>query len=179
MFKYEWIWEKDKPSNFAVANRQPMKYHENILIFYLLQPTYNKIVTSGHKPMNAQASYGRTFYGSVPSMNVKNRYCGGKTTRNPKSIQKFNTVKHNGNDKSGLHPTQKPVALFEYLIRTYTNKGETVLDNCAGSGTTGVAAERVGRNSIMIEKDAKYCEIIRKRMSSIQQTIFSLGGIEP
>ena len=73
-----------------------------------------------------------------------------------------------------FHPTQKPVALFEHLIRTYTNSGDTILDNCAGSGTTGVAAENLGRNSIMIEQDPKYCEVIRKRLSNMQQTIFNL-----
>ena len=114
-YKYDWIWEKDKAPNFALANKQPMRYHENILIFN--SKIYYKQITTGHKPMNGQAKYGRTFNGSVASLDVKNRYTGGKTTRNPSTIQKFNTCKHNSKDKSGLHPTQKPVALLEYLIK--------------------------------------------------------------
>ena len=174
-FKYEWIWEKDKPSNFALANKQAMKYHENILVFSPRTPKYNKQITYGHKPMNAQAIYGRTFHGSVPSLNVSERYIGGKTERNPSSIIKVNTVKHNSADSSGLHPTQKPVALFEYLILTYSNEGDTVLDNCAGSGTTGVACLNTKREGILIEKDVKYCEIIRQRLEQHQrQKVLSL-----
>jgi len=164
-FKYEWIWEKDKPSNFALANKQAMKYHENILIFSNGAARYNKQVTSGHKPMNAQASYGRTFNGSVPSLNVVERYAGGKTERNPSSIIKVNTLKHNSADSSGLHPTQKPVALFEYLIKTYTNEGDTVLDNCAGSFTTAIACMNTNRKYICIEKDETYFNIGKKRIS--------------
>jgi len=168
MFKYEWIWEKDKPSNFALANRQAMKYHENILIFSNGTAPYNKQVTSGHKPMNAQASYGRTFHGSVPSLNVAERYAGGKTERNPSSIIKVNTVKHNSPDRSGFHPTQKPVALFEYLIRTYTNEGDTVLDNCAGSFTTAIACINTNREYICIEKDEKYFEVGKNRIANYE-----------
>ena len=167
-FRYEWIWEKDKPSNFALANKQPMKYHENILIFSFGACRYNKIESSGHKPMNAQAKYGRTTNSSVPDIDVKKRYAGGKTTRNPKSIQVFNTPKHNTIDKSGLHPTQKPVALIEYLIKTYTNEGDTVLDNCMGSGTTGVACKNLGRDFIGIELDEKYFEIAKQRIEGTQ-----------
>lgn len=165
MFKYEWIWEKDKPSNFALANKQAMKYHENILVFGSGTTRYNKQITVGHKPMNAQASYGRTFHGSVPSLNVENRYKGGKTERNPSSIIKVNTVKHNSLDKGGLHPTQKPVALMEYLIKTYTNEGETVLDFTCGSGTTLVACKNLNRNGIGIELDKDYYEIAKARIN--------------
>jgi site-specific DNA-methyltransferase (adenine-specific) len=167
-FRYEWIWEKDKPSNFALANKQPMKYHENIMVFYKKQPIYNKQITYGHKPMNGQAKYGRTYNGSVPSLDVKERYEGGKTTRNPSSIQKFNTPKHNSSDKSGLHPTQKPVALLEYLIKTYTNEGDLVLDNCMGSGSTGVACINTNRNFIGIELDKGYFDIAEKRINEAQ-----------
>ena len=163
MFKYEWIWEKDKPSNFALANKQAMKYHENILVFGSGTTRYNKQITVGHKPMNAQASYGRTFHGSVPSLNVENRYKGGKTERNPSSIIKVNTVKHNSLDKGGLHPTQKPVALFEYLIKTYTNEGDLVLDNCVGSGTTAVACKNTNRKCVGIELSEDYCAIAAAR----------------
>ena len=164
MFKYCWVWEKDKPSNFALANRQPMKYHEDIVVFYKSQATYKKQMTSGHKPMNGQASYGRTNNGSTPDLHVEKKYAGGRTTRNPSTIQKFNTCKHNSIDKSGFHPTQKPVALMEYLIKTYTNEGETVLDFTMGSGTTGVACVNLDRNFIGIEMDDKYFEIAKERI---------------
>ena len=152
-FQCEWIWRKDKPSNFALANRHPMKYHENIIVFANGKNTYNKQISEGHKPMNGQARYGRTYHGSVPALEVVKRYSGGKTSRNPSSVIEVNTVKHNSPDKGGLHPTQKPVALYEYLIKTYTNEGETILDIAMGSGTTIEAAEQTGRNSIGIEKD--------------------------
>ena len=167
-FKYEWIWEKDKPTNFALANRQAMKYHENVLIFSKGQSIYNKQITSGHKPMNAPAHYGRTFNGSVPSLEMVDKSYGGKTERNPSSIIRINTVKHNSVDAAGLHPTQKPVALFEYLIRTYTNEGDTVLDNCAGSFTTAIACMNTNRKYICIEKDEKYFEIGKNRIANHQ-----------
>ena len=165
MFKYCWVWEKDKPSNFALANRQPMKYHEDILVFYKAQSLYNKQVTSGHKPMNGQASYGRTNNGSTPDLKAEKRDTGGRTTRNPSTIQKFNTCKHNSADKSGYHPTQKPVALMEYLIKTYTNEGDLVLDFAMGSGTTGVAAKNLNRNFIGIELDQGYFDIAKERIN--------------
>jgi len=153
MFGYEWIWEKDKPTNFALANKQTMKYHENICVFYKKQPTYNKQVTSGHKSMNVPSK--RTTHGSAVKMDINKDYCG-KTTRNPKSIIKFNTVKHNSPEGGGLHPTQKPVALFEYLIKTYTNENEIVLDNTAGVFTTAIACLNTNRKYIVMEKDKEY-----------------------
>ena len=167
MFKYCWVWEKDKPSNFALANKQPMKYHEDVCVFYQKQALYNKQLTEGHKPMNGQASYGRTVHGSAPDLTVVKREVGGRTTRNPSTIQKFNTCKHNSVDKSGLHPTQKPVALMEYLIKTYTNEGETVLDFTMGSGTTGVACKNLNRKFIGIELDEEYFKIAQDRISAL------------
>ena len=161
-FKYCWVWHKDKPSNFALANKQPMKYHEDIAVFNA--KIYYKQVTRGHTPMAGQASYGRTSNGSVPQLAVVDRYKGGKTTRNPSSIQKFNTCKHNSTDKSGYHPTQKPVALMEYMIKTYTKEGETVLDFTMGSGTTGVACKHLNRNFIGIELDEDYLQIAKERI---------------
>lgn len=166
MFKYEWIWQKDKPSNFALANRQPMKYHENILVFSKKTHNYYKIMSENHKPMNGQASYGRTGGGIFTSINAKDINKGGSTKRNPSSIQKFNTVKHNSLDKGGFHPTQKPVTLLEYLIKTYTQEGETVLDFTMGSGSTGVACVNTGRKFIGIELDKNYFNIAKQRIES-------------
>ena len=165
-FQCEWIWRKDKPSNFALANKHPMKYHENIIVFASGKNTYNKQISEGHKPMNGQARYGRTYHGSVPALDIAERYAGGKTSRNPSSIIEVNTVKHNSPDKGGLHPTQKPVALYEYLIKTYTNEGETVLDIAMGSGTTGLACKNTGREFIGIERDPNYFLIAKKRLGA-------------
>ena len=165
-YKYDWVWYKDKPANFALANRQPMKYHENIMVFNT--SVYNKQMSDGHKPMNGQAVYGRTTpTESVAILDVKTRNKGGQTTRNPSSIIKFNTCKHNSGDKSGFHPTQKPVELMEYLIRTYTNEKETVLDFTMGSGTTGVACKNLNRKFIGIEKDETYFKIAQDRIAAI------------
>lgn len=163
-YKYDWVWEKDKPANFALANKQPMKYHENVMVFCYGSTPYFKIMSENHKPMNGQASYGRTFNGSVPSLNIKDVNKGGSTLRNPSSIQKFNTVKHNSMDKGGFHPTQKPVALLEYLIKTYAQEGETVLDFTMGSGSTIVAAINTNRKAIGIEMDEGYFDTAVNRV---------------
>ena len=169
MFKYEWIWEKDRPTGAALAKYRPMKYHENILVFSRGAHIYNPQVTTRHNPVHIPGLNSKppetTPYSSVGK--------GGTTTRNPRTIQKINVPNHG---EMGLHPTQKPVALFEYLIRTYTNDGDTVVDNCAGSGTTGVACLNTGRKFILIEKDAEYCEMAKRRIFSVQS---SKGIIKP
>jgi DNA modification methylase len=163
MFRYSLVWEKTTVTGFLNAKRMPMRKHEDILVFYSSVPTYNPIKTMGHirktstaahrqncKRAEVYRDYGLATYDS--------------TERYPTSILQFKTDKQ----ISSLHPTQKPVALFEYLIKTYTNPGDTILDNCAGSGTTAIAAEQCGRNSIVIEREPKYCEIIRKRMADFE-----------
>jgi len=160
MFKYELIWEKQKGSNPLLAKKQIMKSHENIVIFYKSQPTYNPQFEQG-------TPYIRKGDCSVKSENYglpKNKVydLGSKDGRRyPKSILRFSNEGMNANN---LHPTQKPVALFEYLIKTYTNDGDLILDNCAGSGTTGVACKNLNRNFILIEKEPKYVEIIKGRL---------------
>ena len=170
MFKYEWIWEKDKPSNFALANNQPMKYHENICVFYKKQPTYNKQKLIGDKPVNKNSIKNRTSEGVIGTIILPQNQAGGNLKRNPKSIVKFNMIKHNQIEYNE-HPTQKPVALFEYLIKTYTNEGETVLDNCAGSGTTGVACLKTNRNYIMFELDEDYYNSAQKRLTQFRSQL--------
>lgn len=154
-FKYEWIWKKDKPSNFALANRQPLKYHENICVFYRSQPTYNKQMQAREGSGASRVKY------QVDNSNQKSDHLtlGDKPKmfgelKNPSSVQEVST----GRRQDIIHPTQKPVALFEYLIKTYTNPGEMVLDNCAGSGTTAIAAERTNRKWLCIEQDEEYYE---------------------
>ena len=157
MFKYEWIWEKTRPTGFFTAKKIPMKIHENILVFYKNQPTYNPAkVKAEYNKIDKRKTLNPTHN---PYLGVKKERVRDGGMRFPLTIQKFNSI-----SKKGQHPTQKPVALFEYLIKTYTNEGDLVLDNCAGSGTTGVACKRLKRNYILIEKEEEYCKIAKKRI---------------
>jgi len=170
MFKYEWIWEKAVGSNFATLKYQPMKEHENTLIFGIGTLKYNPQMQERKGSGKARSMYAyksNTISGDAIG-NLKTNRKGEKYDENkryPSSVQYFN----NREKVRGLHPTQKPVALFEYLIKTYTNKGDLVLDNCAGSGTTGVACKNLGRKYILIEKEEKYIEIARKRIKAIPE----------
>jgi site-specific DNA-methyltransferase (adenine-specific) len=165
MFKYEWIWEKAVGSNFATLKYMPMKEHENILVFGKGKTIYNPQMQERKGGGKARSMYtykSNTVSGDAISNMVTNR-SGQKydeNKRNPSSVQFFN----NREDTRGLHPTQKPVALMEYLIKTYTNEGETVLDFTMGSGTTGVACKNLNRNFIGIELDKDYYEIAKKRI---------------
>ena len=161
--KYEWIWEKTTATGHLNAKKMPMKAHENILVFYDKLPTYNPQKTMGHKPANSYtkhqddgSNYGETKVGISG---------GGQTDRYPRSVQVFKTDKQ----KVSLHPTQKPVALLEYLIKTYTNEGETVLDFTAGSFSTGVAALNTNRKFIGIEMEEKYFDIGVNRISDTEK----------
>lgn len=159
--KYEWIWKKNRSTGFLNAHKSPLKSHENILVFYQKPPCYNPIMTTGHPPLKGTFSNnrsGQSNYGKFKDF-VSERSFGGQTDRFPQSVIEFNVIANN-ND----HPTQKPVALFEYLIKTYTNEGETVLDNCMGSGTTAIACINTNRNYIGFEKEEKYYNIIRERI---------------
>ena len=164
MFKYEWIWQKNAGSNFGTVRYQPMKEHESVLVFGVKKPHYNPIkqprseagmrmVAAGVK---SKASKGDDVYGGL-NQGYDNSSCD-PTMRYPSSVQKFNRER-------GLHPTQKPVALMEYLVRTYTNEGDVVLDNCMGSGTTGAACANTGRRFIVVELDENYFDIAKKRIT--------------
>lgn len=164
MFKHEWIWEKNNSADYANANCRPMKIHEDILVFSLASDVAPGKIKMRYNPQGILISNKINKRGrnsETTGCFNKNQYIS-KYTNYPKTILKFNS------ERTKLHPTQKPVALFEYLIKTYTNEGDTVLDNCAGSGTTGVACENTGRNSILIEREPKYCNIIRERMNALQ-----------
>jgi len=170
LFRYEWIWEKHKPSNFALAKRQPMKYHENILVFYKKQPLYNPQMIkreSERIKQGQEAGYiGQSInHGELNSLKTVSRSFDkyDANLKLPSSILKINAVQSNSKEKVN-HPTQKPVALFEYLIKTYTNEGETVLDNCIGSGTTAIACINTNRNFIGFELDKYYYEIANERI---------------
>ncbi len=156
-YKYDWIWDKVKGTGFLNAKRQPMRNHELISVFYKKQCTYNPQKTYGHKKKKSYRSKDlqTDVYGEM-----KNDYIYESTERYPRSIQVFSTDTQN----SSLHPTQKPVALIEYLIKTYTNEGEIVLDSCMGSGTCGVACRNLNRRFIGIEMDEKYFAIAKERI---------------
>ena len=162
MFKYEWMWEKTKAGNFALCRKNPMKYHENILVFYNSFPTFNLInLKKLDTPiLSSRKNKGGNLGHCVDKGNYQQRETGFHS-----SILKYSNKSGKG---YSFHPTQKPVALFEYLIKTYTNEGELILDNCAGSGTTGVACMNTNRRFILMEKDAKYFEIIKERLNSLE-----------
>ena len=155
LLKYEWIWEKEQGTGFLNAKKMPLKSHENIMVFYKKLPTYNPQMDGDEirkiKRKNIPQTTSNYGFSMQP---VESEYCG----RYPKTVLKF------GRDKQKLHPTQKPVALLEYLIKTYTNENEIVLDNCMGSGSTGVACLNTNRKFIGIELNEKYFEIAKNRI---------------
>lgn len=161
-YKYDWIWDKIKGTNFLNAGIQPMRNHELISVFYKKQCTYNPQKTQGHALKKSfRGKHLQTdVYGKMRNDNLYE-----STERYPRSIQVFST----DTQHSSLHPTQKPVELCEYLIKTYTNEGELVLDNCGGSGTTAVACINTRRNYIIFEKEKHYCEIMEKRILDVKR----------
>jgi len=166
MFKYEWIWEKDGGSNFATVKYMPMKEHENILVFGNGKITYNE---QRQERIGSRKGKETTTIDSGRKDSVYGTQKGGKKLKVPKlrcprSIQRFNRER-------GLHSTQKPTKLFEYLIKTYTNEGDIVLDNVAGSGTTGVACMNLNRDFILIEKELNYYEIIKERLGDFKNIL--------
>ena len=154
-FKYEWIWEKPQGTNPMNAKVMPLKSHENILVFYRKKPTYNPQMwySTPYSGFSSNVSKIGEVYGSQQSKHRDNP----EGSRYPKTILKYKQEK-------GLHPTQKPVGLMEYLIKTYTNEDEIVLDNTMGSGTTGVACMNTNRKFIGIESDKKYFDIAKQRI---------------
>lgn len=167
MLKYEWIWEKTQATGHLNAKKMPMKAHENILVFYKKLPTYNPQKTEGHKPVNSYTKYVSTqnkteVYGKFD----KEVSGGGDTTRYPRSVLTFPSDKQTCN----LHSTQKPLALCEYMIKTYTNENDVILDSCMGSGTAGAAALKLNRKFIGIEKEEKYFNIAKERIENYEQS---------
>jgi site-specific DNA-methyltransferase (adenine-specific) len=156
MFKYEWIWEKHQGTNPMSAKISPLKSHENILVFGYGKIKYNPQMEKGTPYSGFNSDHFQSeVYGGGKSVHRENK----EGSRYPKTVLRFTKDK-----RKRLHPTQKPVALFEYLIKTYTNEGDLVLDNCAGSGTTGVACKNLNRQFILIEKEPQYIDIINKRL---------------
>ena len=156
-FRYDLIWSKTQGSDFLNANRKPLRSHENICVFYKKQPTYNPQKTDGKPYKDKSGETTSTNFGKFNgSHNTENK--DGK--RCPLSVLRFSGEHNRGKQ----HPAQKPTDLLEWLIKTYTNDGETVLDNCMGSGSTGVACVNTGRRFIGIELDKDYFAIAKKRI---------------
>ena len=159
-FKYDWIWEKSKATGFLNSKKQPLRAHEVISVFYSKPPTYNPQMVEGvsyNKGVRKEQT-DNDVYGSFKQVEVKS-----DGLRFPRSVQYFKTAELEG----GFHKTQKPVALLEYLIKTYTNEGETVLDFTAGSGSTIVAALNTNRKAIGIEKVEGYFNIAKDRIEKV------------
>ena len=165
LFSHSWVWEKTKATNYVQARKKPMKYHEDIVVFAKKQHIYNPQMRKGFKP-----------YKKVQRENYDKDGAVFKDTREPGSVsvssgERFpsTVIKFGNPNNKSIHPTQKPVALFEYLIKTYTNKGDTVLDNVMGSGTTGVACKNLNRNFIGIELDEGYFKIATERINEMSE----------
>ncbi len=169
-FRYCWVWEKSSGTGFLDAKKRPMRFHEDIAIFYREQPTYNPQKTSG-KPNHgskAFASKSKIYSGDFGYSETDK-----SGLKYPRTVQFIPSIPPTGREKVN-HPTQKPVALMEYLIRTYTNEGDIVLDNTMGSGTTGVACVNTGRNFIGIERDDAYFAIAKERIEAARRPIMEV-----
>ncbi len=165
MFRYQWIWEKDKGANFLQGNFQPLKVHEDVNVFAIGKTIYNPQKTINPKKQSITTSrenHQKRIDAGLSVTHFRSSDVYEKDKLLPRSVQYFTRNVPRGGT---LHPTQKPVALLEYLIKTYTKEWETVLDFTAGSWTTWVACKNTGRNYILIEKDEWYCNIIRNRLS--------------
>ena len=165
-YKYDWVWNKDKAGNIMAAKYQPMKVHENILVFAKSKTIFNRQMTDAKikniRPSGKLYENRESIYGKGNWQHSKDR---DNTKRNPKSIINISSVSAECNNVNRVHPTQKPVALMEYLIKTYSHEWELVLDFTAGSWSTLVAAKNTWRDFIGIEKEQKYVDIIKERLS--------------
>lgn len=173
-FKYEWIWAKNYASGALLAKKMPMKSHENVIVFYTKQPTYNRQMvrrTEQELKRLSKNSVTSTDKHTYVGRQLSWRQCRDKLKfKNPFSVLQIKSVFNRSSEKVA-HPTQKPIALMEYLIRTYSNEGDLILDPFAGSGTTGVAAKMLKRDFVGIELSAEYCKIAERRIATTMETL--------
>jgi len=162
-FKYDWIWEKHNGSNSLLCKKQPLNFHENISLFYKKQPTYNPQMWKGNSN-HTRDDKGSDMKSVLMNTVIKRSKTKTDGIKYPRRIIKFHSIRQNKQ-----HPTQKPIALLEYLIKTYTNENDTVLDFTMGSGSTGVACKNLNREFIGIELDKKYFEIAKNRINEVLQ----------
>lgn len=164
LYKYNWVWEKSKATGYLNSKKRPMVAHEDILVFSKKQTIYNPQMVQGEPYYKGKAHRPTDVYGGQKETLVENK----DGLRYPRTVQYFKTAESEG---KVLHPTQKPLSLFEYLIKTYTNDCDLVLDNCMGSGTTAIACLNTNRNYIGFELENKYYEIIENRIRQ-HQTVY-------
>lgn len=176
-FKYDWVWRKPRGTGHLNAKKQPLRDVENISVFYKKQCVYNPQFAKD-KPYSALKS-GKTSRVSESGETTYGKFMNGAEFRNdnsgfryPKQVIEFGVV-----ERGTVHPTQKPVSLLEYLIKTYTNEGDLVLDNCMGSGSTGVASVNTNRNFIGMELDENYFKIAQERISKAQENLGKRGEL--
>jgi len=168
MFRQSLVWEKTRPTNVFNAKKMFMKWHEDVLVFYTELPTFTPQMVAGKPATKTQHTQDRSEGHLGKTGEKDGHFYDNKGLYYPKSVVSIPTEMH-----TSVHPTQKPVALFEYLIKTYTNEGALVLDNCAGSGTTAVACENLNRRWCCIEKEQKYCDVI---VSRVRRDLSVVGG---
>jgi len=166
MFKYEWIWEKTQSRGHLLAYKRPMGKHENILVFCKEQSIYNPIITD--KPTKDIRPYSKSGKTEIYNNKTVNQ---NETRKIPLDKKLPESILKIANAQNTVHPTQKPVALFEYLIKTYTNEGDLVLDNCAGSGTTAIACINTKRDYICMEKDKDYFRMANERIAKYREQL--------
>ena len=171
-FRYEWIWENNRAPNFVFGNKQPLKKHENVVVFYSKQPTYNPQKIKNPKGEEKRHLYKSSATKSGKEVNTATPEYASKGSNYEADMLLPKSVFYFKKPQKPLHPTQKSIECLEYLIKTYTNEGETVLDNTCGSGSTCVAAINTNRNFIGFELDKYYFEIAQKRIQDAQ-TLFS------
>lgn len=167
LYRYEIIWNKEYGTDFQLANKKPMKAHENIQVFYKKQPTYNpqkikreKVIDTTNWQQDKRNKNHDNFHSKE---NVKKKY----DYKYPTTVLNYNMANGECNNSKRVHPTQKPVYVMEWLINTYSNEGDIILDNCIGSGTTAIAALNTGRKFIGFETETKYIEIANKRIDDL------------
>ncbi len=172
IFRYDLIWRKNKTTGFLNAQRMPLRQHESILVFYRRLPVYHPQKTAGHSPVHSFTKH--TSDGSNYGKTRRGMSGGGQTERHPVSVLDIPVVNNDSNQK--FHPNQKPVELFEYLIRTFSDVGAIVLDNCIGSGATAIACLNTRRHFIGIEKDAEFCRLAAERILNHQAGMVPKGS---
>lgn len=160
LYRYSWVWEKSKATGYLNAKKRPLNAHEDVLVFYKRLPVYNPQMTDGTPYDKGKAHRPTDVYGAQRAVHIKNAH--GK--RYPRSVQYFKTAESEG---KVIHPTQKPLALFEYLVATYTRPGELVLDNCMGSATTAIACMNLKRQFVGFENDQDYAKKLEARIQEL------------
>lgn len=170
-FRYCWVWEKNRGTGFLDSKKRPLKFHEDVAVFYGSQPTYNPVRVQGKRNNSTGVKPGERKF--RPKSDIYHGDSDSVATdmsglKYPRSIVQFDGI---APSDAHLHPTEKPVALMEYLIKTYTNEGQTVLDNTMGSGTTGVACKNLNRRFIGIERDEQYFQTAKARIEAAERRL--------